>query len=599
MATGGFKYRPDIDGLRTIAVLSVFAFHFKNGLLPGGFVGVDIFFIISGYLISSILIEDSKDGKIDLNKFYQRRISRIFPAFFTVALTTLIAAYFIYTAQDFSSAGAALSAAAVSLVNIKFAFQGNYFDVSPDAQPFIHYWSLSVEEQFYIILSISLLILYKFFRKQAFWIMGCAAVLSFASCVILTKINPVWAFYFLPTRAWELLAGGLIACAAADGRSVTAPRWAGAAGLILIAVSFFVIREGAQFPGWIAALPVLGAVAVIMPGSGAPDLARRFLSARPMVAIGKMSYSLYLWHWPVFCLVDYQLYMQSDLARGGLKIGLCVLLTLASYYLIESPARKFLNRPANRTIAYGFFAAMLVLCVPLGLKIRGENYVNARLSAVAEGGRAFPGRPGGASVFLIGDSNGSMYGKLVKDICKDVGCRLNVLSVDAADPLPDLAGAHGRLWLDSMEAIRKARPDYVVFASSWAEKLQGDPGRLALALRELQPHVGHIILINQPPQLPESASRAAIRAGARPPFREAAKVQGDRRDANASLLGFRSPEVSVLDISSRLETADGAITLTDEGGRLLYQDAKHISARGAERIRDVLEPMLSVPPPRR
>jgi peptidoglycan/LPS O-acetylase OafA/YrhL len=144
-------YRPAIDGIRALAVLSVFIFHLDNDWLPGGFVGVDVFFVISGFLITSILLNDLETGKPSYKRFYQRRIARIFPAYFVVTISTLLLALVFYTAQDKASAGAVAIAATLFLVNIKLMFQGNYFELSPDAQPYLHYWSLSVEEQFYLL----------------------------------------------------------------------------------------------------------------------------------------------------------------------------------------------------------------------------------------------------------------------------------------------------------------------------------------------------------------------------------------------------------------------------------------------------------------
>src|ERR1039458_2468270 len=145
------EYRPAIDGLRAVAVLAVFLFHLNRGWLPGGFVGVDIFFVISGYLITSIIFRDCERNRFSFGRFYQRRIARLLPSFFTVALFTIVGASFIYSNQDLASAGATLAAAAASIANLKFMLQGNYFILSPDAQPFLHCWSLSVEEQFYLL----------------------------------------------------------------------------------------------------------------------------------------------------------------------------------------------------------------------------------------------------------------------------------------------------------------------------------------------------------------------------------------------------------------------------------------------------------------
>jgi peptidoglycan/LPS O-acetylase OafA/YrhL len=585
-----FVYRPEIDGLRAIAILGVFLFHLSRQWLPGGFVGVDVFFVISGYLITSILCQDCEAERFSLAKFYQRRIARLFPAFFTVALVTLAAAYLVFTPQDFASAGANLVAASLSLANIKYMFQGNYFALSPDAQPFLHYWSLSVEEQFYLFFPITLFLIFQYARRHVFTILAILGAGSFAASALLTPVNPVWAFYLLPTRAWQLTAGCLIAVLpyVTGKERIETPRWLSAVGLCLIGASFALIHEGPHFPGLIAALPVVGAVAIILPGGNA--WARRRLSSSIMVGIGKVSYSLYLWHWPVFSLVDYEFYLLSESARIAMKAGICIALTLASYHLIEKPARIFLNRPQTQRIAYAALAATLGLCVPLGLAVRNNNYVNAELADVRNGGLVFQSNSGAHSVVLMGDSNGSMYGKVMKEIAKKMGYNLTVISVAAGDPLPRTT-----LWYDSSSAIAKIRPDYLVIAIEWRGKLHSDPERLSSALNELKPHVGRIVLLNQPPMLPDEASRLSMRNGSRPPFQEDAIIRADRLRTNKFLLGFQSANVLVLDISQHFETEKNEIISVDEQGKLLYQDSGHLSGYGAARVRNAILQALQQP----
>lgn len=198
--TRGLAYWPEIDGLRTLAVLAVAVFHLNRAVLPGGFVGVDIFFVISGFLISAILIKDIDAGAFSIGRFYQRRISRIFPALILVILTTLAVASFVYSAQDLASLGINSAAAATSLINMKLMTQGSYFVLSADAQPLLHYWSLAVEEQFYIVFPLYLYAVTRHTRRPLA-ITLVLAVLSFALCVALTPRYQPIAFYALPTRA--------------------------------------------------------------------------------------------------------------------------------------------------------------------------------------------------------------------------------------------------------------------------------------------------------------------------------------------------------------------------------------------------------------
>jgi len=223
-----FTYRPEIDGLRSIAVLSVFLFHLDNQLLMGGFVGVDVFFVISGFLITSLLLNDIDHRRFSIVRFYQRRIARIAPMSSVVLATSIFFGYLLYSLQDFASLGANSLAAAISLINLKLLFQGGYFHSSPDAQPIIHYWSLAIEEQYYILLPTYLLIITKL-TKYPSGITYILCCISLALCAIITPINSTCAFYLLPTRAWELFVGSGLAMARRDGY-VLAPRSTSMAG---------------------------------------------------------------------------------------------------------------------------------------------------------------------------------------------------------------------------------------------------------------------------------------------------------------------------------------------------------------------------------
>ncbi len=443
--------------------------------------------------------------------------------------------------------------------------QGNYFEISPDAQPFLHYWSLSVEEQFYLFFPVIVFLIFRYDRRHILAILALLGAGSLAASVLLTQINPVWAFYLLPSRAWQLSAGCLIAVIPflAAKQRLAAPGWLSTAGLCLVGCSFALIQEGPNFPGLIAILPVVGTVGIILPGSN--SLAKKWLSSSSMVGIGKVSYSLYLWHWPVFSLVDYEYYLLSEPIRIAMKVSISIALTLASFHLIEKPARIFLNKPRTRGIAYAALAATLTLCVPLGLAVRNNNYINAEVADLRRGGLQFQANPGAHSVVLMGDSNGSMYGKVIRKISKELGYNLTVISVAGGDPLPPTA-----LWHDSLSA-----------------------DRLSIALNDLKPYVGRIILLNQPPILPSEASRLSMRNGSRPPFREDAAIRTHRRSINRLLLSFASPNVLVLDISRHFETEEGDIISVDGQGKLLYHDADHLSGFGAARIENVILQALS------
>jgi len=590
------QYRPAIDGLRAVAVLAVFIFHLSKRWLPGGFVGVDVFFVISGFLITSILLREYEQQSFSLWKFYQRRIARLFPAFFTVALVTLIAAFFVYSAQDLASSGAGLVSASLSVANLKYMLQGNYFKISPDAQPFLHYWSLSVEEQFYILFPGILLLLYLKLNRFKVAILGALCIASLAGCVWLTYRNADWAFYLLPTRAWELLTGSILASLSAkqsrhdDTKTLwTLLSWT---GLALIIISLFFISEGPTFPGYQAILPVLGTACVLASKMDSSGLPERLLSTAPMVMIGRMSYSLYLWHWPVCCFVDYKLYLASPQVRLALKIALSAAATALCFFFIENPGRVFLNDPRRRRLAFAFLASALVVCIPLGTAARRLNYVDAGFGGIAEGGIAFDQANARGSMVLMGDSNGAMYAKMFKEIAQGLRLKLNVISVKGGDPLPHLSGRNSQLWLDSLAFVKNDNPDLLVLVCDWTEKLNGEKGSIELAINELKPHARRLLLITQPPRLPESGTRESMRNGSRPPFREDPEERTARRETNKFLEGLQRDGVTVINIEPLLSTGagEGSIRLTDARGRLLYQDVSHLSGAGAELVKpDVLK----------
>lgn len=588
------RYRPAIDGLRAIAVLSVFIFHLNHRWLPGGFVGVDIFFVISGYLITSIILHDCEADSFSLLKFYQRRIARIFPAFFAVALATLVGARFIYTPQDYASAGANLTAASLSIANLKYMLQGSYFQISPDAQPFLHYWSLSVEEQFYLFFPLLFLLLFKYARNHLVIVLAILGSASLLACILLTPAKPVWAFYLLPTRAWELCAGSLLAVTAIHPSVPPHARrsWIPVLGLLMVALSFVLLHEGPEFPGWRAILPVAGAVALISPSNAANGFVEKWLATPPLVGIGRMSYSLYLWHWPIFSLVDYRFFLASEPIRLTLKIGLSFLAAALSFLLLETPSRRFLNQPKRRPVAYAALTAALALCIPLGISIRKANYVNAELSDVAKGGLVFPGKPGAPSVILMGDSNGSMYGKVMREICADLGYKLTVISVAAGDALPSSTDKHSQLWLDSLAVVQQEKPDYIVLACLWSDVLKNNKERLTLAIESLGPHASKIILLDQPPVLPSAANRISIKNGARPPFVEDPSNQEIRLVANAFLLTLNSEKVRVVDIARTFQLSGGDIRFLDDQGRQLFHDSTHLSGHGTNLIRPMIQAAL-------
>jgi peptidoglycan/LPS O-acetylase OafA/YrhL len=588
-AAPSLVYRPAIDGLRAVAVLGVFCFHLSHRLLPGGFTGVDVFFVISGYLITSIILRDCERGSFGFARFYQRRIARLTAPFFAMAVVTLAAAAVIYSRRDLASAAASLAGAAGFVANLKFMVEGNYFVASPDAEPFLHCWSLSVEEQFYLLFPAFFLLLFKTVRRRAL-VLALLCLAGLAVCMAGTHWRPVWAFYLLPTRSWELLAGSIFAVLPQRRWPVSRLLYAvPVAGLVLIGLSFAFVTEGPFFPGPLAILSVAGTLCLLLPFDLSDSLVERVLGWEPMALVGRMSYSLYLWHWPVFSLVDYALYSSPGWLRTTLKICISAAVTAACHFLLERPARKILNRPERRWMAFGVLAFSMVTLISVGMWVRNFTYLAARPHQLASGGLHVNQSAHHGSLVLMGDSNGSMYGVTIRDIAQKLDMRLTVLSVDASDPLPNSSGASSLPWEQSLAVIKRERPDAVILVCLWSSKLETDPQRLKLAMSTLRMLTPKVILITQPPLLPSWVSREGIIQGMRPPFFEQAQELARRRAANEVVRSLAGEGVAVIDIEPLFTESTGAIRFTDEKGRELFEGQRHISSYGADRVESAIE----------
>ena len=536
--------------------------------------------------ITLIIITECDQGKFSLARFYQRRIARIFPVSFLVLIVTLIVASIIYTPQDFASVGTTAIAATLSIANLKMMMQGNYFEAVPDAQPLLHYWSLSIEEQFYLVIPSLILIAFKFktSRYNLFRITIVIAAISFIGCCILTEIKPTWAFYLLPTRAWELLVG----CALAlfpfrenGQKNLTFVKILAHLGLLIIFISLFTIHESTSFPGSIAIFPVIGSILVLFASNtNKPEGTIRFLSHPYMVFIGKISYSLYLWHWPIFCFVDYYFYSHSLLIRAILKIIFTCLLSLISYNFFENPIRTYLNKPKRKMMSFIIFLAFIGLITFAGFVIRNENYLDASTNSVKNGGIVVNSYLSKPSIVLMGDSNGSMYGRMLKEISREMKLRAHIISVAGSDALPGQ-----ELYRDSISFLNQEKPDITIFVESWTAKIGQKKELLPIALSEILQSSKNIILITQPPILPKSANRSYIRNFGQFPIVENISTFKLRKKINAYLMSQQNNRIHVLNIEPMFVQSNGEIRFTDEYGHQLYHDSGHLSGYGSDIVK--------------
>jgi peptidoglycan/LPS O-acetylase OafA/YrhL len=340
------RHRNDIDGLRAVAVLPVVLFHYGSGIFPGGFIGVDVFFTISGFVIAGSVLNDIRAGSFSVTNFYFKRIRRIFPAFVAVMIATTIAAIVLLLPSDLIDYGRSLASTSTFLSNVYFWKTSGYFAAPAQTKPLLHTWSLSVEEQYYLFAPVYFWIIFK--HGKARWLLFLApiAILSLVTGIAAVFVAPTAGFFLFPTRIWELLLGAIIALV---DRPLQNRRGLGevvsAIGLALILVGLFAIHDGDPFPGWNAILPCLGTALIIQGGIGggtrsALPLANRLLSWRPFVGIGLISYSLYLVHWPIAALVKYELLGNPTAAEMGFMVAVSMGLAWISWRFIEQPFRR-------------------------------------------------------------------------------------------------------------------------------------------------------------------------------------------------------------------------------------------------------------------
>jgi len=334
------NYRADIDGLRAIAVSAVILFHAKVPFFSGGYVGVDVFFVISGYLIAGLIVSDLDRGRFSLVEFYTRRIRRIFPALYVVLAATALAGWAVLTPLDLKLLGESIFATATFSSNFLFWLSSGYFEPPLSQWPLLHTWSLSLEEQYYAVFPVLLLLLTSVIPRYRTALILLVTAVSLALCIFATGPDPRAAFFLAPFRVWEFLGGALLALGAVPqikGRS--ARDIVGLIGLGLIAVSICLFTPETRFPGAAALLPVLGTAALIWAGEQRGTRCAAALSVPPLVLTGKMSYSLYLWHFPILAFASYVNLNGLGGGQTAILIALTVALSFLSWKFVEQPVR--------------------------------------------------------------------------------------------------------------------------------------------------------------------------------------------------------------------------------------------------------------------
>lgn len=618
-------YRKEIDGLRAVAVLAVMFFHADVLFFRGGFVGVDVFFVISGYLITQIILAQAQHGSFSLVSFYDRRARRILPALFAMMFVCLPAAWLILmNPADFKDFSKSLLAIPLFVSNILFWRESGYFDLSTHLKPLLHTWSLAVEEQYYVFFPVYLVALWKLGSRWALGLTCILALLSLAFAQWGSLHVPTFNFYWLPARIWELLAGALIPIfnfaknplAPFPGpRSGTVAQVLGMSGLILVAWSIFMMAETILWPGMWTLVPVSGTVLILIFASD-KTLAGTLLGIKPMAAMGLISYSAYLWHQP---LLAFARYLSDDLSIGLLiaLLTAAVVLGWLSWKFVETPFRdrqKFTTKQIFVTAIAcsvffvsvgltGYFRAGFLYRLPSQNEpvftytmqtfmrdIRGDTCFiqNSQFADHYETVCSQTNHPEDATL-IWGDSHAAA---LLKGFQKQIS---DVMQFTAGSCAPifwkkDESPSCRALNQYAMQQIQRIRPRTIYLHANWLGYVP-DQVAGAAAIRQIREWIPgvRIVLIGNIPHWPKGLPRVVLQSGVNfdGPVYFTSPLFSQLTTSDQQLAEFAQQSgiqfVSALDLLCR-QDACLAVTLTDLGPRLTAFDYGHLTEAGSDHL---------------
>lgn len=634
--------RRDIDGIRALAIALVVAYHAAPTLVPAGFVGVDVFFVVSGFLITRILLADALPGRF--RRFYERRIRRLAPALILVLSVCLAAGWLLLLPEELRQLGRHALAATLFVANFVFFKETGYFDSEAFEKPLLHLWSLGIEEQFYLAWPLLVWALVR--RGRALQGTIVLALFSLGGALVIARSAPEAGFYLPWFRFWELLAGALVAqIPGSAGRSRAGKEALALAAVAGLVASALMIDPRGAFPSWNALVPVVGTAVLLWTGAET-WLARRCLASAPMVLGGLVSYPLYLWHWP---LLSFQALLSEPTAWSrGAMVGLALLLSIATYFGIEKPAQRwYRHRPRQavwalvaclggvagtsfwllyrapptmpHTVPYlEFLTAQRDLHYRLGSAIRTEPcpVTGDHREAVASLCVASGPADAALSAVVWGDSTAESWGPLVQNWAAERQARAAVFSVSGCPPLLGIRSpmrAHCELadgaWKERL--IAELRPSVIVLTARWGayvnEPAPGDRGvahrittstedpptlassRAALARQlpatlERLTRIAPVIVVLAAPDLVRNPLRALPRG----------------LEVRPTLEGHREAQLLVEQVVREAAAGNRRIAVLDPaetfcvgprceailGGVLVYQDDNHVTAQGALLLRD-------------
>lgn len=656
------KYRPDIDGLRAIAIILVVADHVGIPGASGGFIGVDIFFVISGFLITSLLFDEMvTQGRIALGTFYARRVRRLMPAGLLVVLVTLLLGALLMPAASDEQRSLAASAKSLAYFGSNFYFfknTGGYFDGPAFGMPLLHTWSLAVEEQYYLAWPFVMLLVSRLsggsqsresMRRRIVGILGGMLLLSLALSAWATPDNQKFTFFLLPARVWEFAAGGMVGLAG-RGFFSRLRSWADAvavAGLAMITYATITFGHDTSFPGWIAVIPVVGTAALIA-GMTANEHSqvRRLLSARPLVAVGLLSYSWYLWHWPLISIYRIRNFGAQDIGANVLVAGVALILAWLTFLWVERPIRVRRLRlfvPVRSTLILGVGISLMTILGSAGLsawykyqlstdetaKARYDYPPYQKYCSVTQAAESLPGEEcvygpdkHNPKVLLWGDSHADhMMAMLMAAFPREgvyqvtmPGC-VPAIGYESRIPHPSKNCADfNRRVLEKIADLKKNGLDSVVISARWpsylwhpsisveeqgAGAVQFDPERMRQAqsrfaqafeatLVALESMGVRVLVLPPTPELVFHAPRC-ISLGGGPRCDVARQVNESLTGASHAVLSAtvaRHPNARLAQLMDFF--CDEQTCYAMRYGKVLYFDDDHITVDAARRLADYL-----------
>jgi peptidoglycan/LPS O-acetylase OafA/YrhL len=613
-------YRPEVDGLRAVAVLAVILFHAGLRGFGGGYVGVDVFFVISGYLITLILVNETKKGSFSIVGFYERRARRILPALFAVILACLPVAWLGTSPAQLAEFARSVVAVCLFASNFFFWRTSGYFDAAVEEKPLLHTWSLAVEEQFYVVYPVLFLLLWRLGPRRFLALAAGGALLSLGLSEIGSRTQPVANFYLPIGRAWELLIGAMVAVSRLPERGDVSRgvKEAGAAlGMALIAVAVFAYGKKTPFPGVYALVPTLGtALVLVFAGKDTPT--GRLLSSGPMVGLGLISYSAYLWHYPLFAFFRIQAGRAPTLAEIAALIAATLLLAYITWVLVETPVRR--RQIFSRPQVFAASAAVSVLLLAFGMLVaRGalmpERYRGIDLAAAEYGGAGYEfglsklgDREARSRFVLYGDSHAMQYMSSLDALARSHRFAFTSLLHSACFSLPNLTNVYqGSVHPDCVALLAELRNiidsngSKVVIAYRWPKQLARPDGtqlgfsvrepqgqdELVRSLRALVAELGPnrtIVLVGNVPSsnlIPEGGYLGCLAKIGHTCPSVFPRTRGELYELNAKLreLAGQYPNVVFVDPYDALCDATTCYVMRD--GKLLYSDHAHLSKYGA------------------